>query len=90
MIKSTKAELKYTINYINNEELSFSADTRSGGNPEFITKEDFLKVMASLKKLKEFNTSSAKEVFLGSKIYQKRSPMFALLHSSEIIEKISD
>lgn len=35
-----------------------------------------------------FNTSTSKAVFKESKIHKKRSPMFALLVSSEVIEKI--
>jgi hypothetical protein len=87
IIKSTHVGVSYIINYVDDQEISFSAGTRNGGNPELIGKSDFLKVVDGLKAVEEFNTSSTKELFLGTKIYRKRSPMFALLHASGIIEE---
>lgn len=87
-IKSTKDKLPYTVNYINNEAISFSASTRNNGEPEFILFEDFVTVMNHLKALQIFNTNTAKPCFKGSKMYKKRSPFFALLVSSGVLEQI--
>lgn len=86
-IKSIGQGKVYTINYINNQEISLSASTRNAGNPEIITKADFLLAMGKLKNFTEFNTSIAKDAFKGGKIYRKRSPIFALLQSSGFIVK---
>jgi len=89
-IKSIKERLPYAVNYINADEISFSATTRNAGEPEIIQFEDFQHVIADLKKLDAFNTSIAKECFTGTKIYKKRSPFFALLLSSGVIETINN
>ncbi|MEP7170864.1 MAG: hypothetical protein ABI855_15960 [Bacteroidota bacterium] len=85
-IKSIKEKLHYTVNYINKEEISFSAATRNDGEPESIPHDDFIKVIQRLKNESHFNTSSAKELFKQTTIYKKRSPFFALLLSSGVIE----
>ncbi len=86
VIKSIKEKLPYTVHYINEEEISFSASTRNQGEPEIICFEDFIIIIQRLRQLREFNTSSAKESFKGTKIYKKRSPFFALLLSSGVIQ----
>lgn len=86
-IKSIKDQIPYTIDYITDSEISFSAKSRNKGRPEIITKEDFLKIVSGLRLMEVFNTSTSKAVFKESKIYKKRSPMFALLISSGVIVK---
>lgn len=88
-IKSIKDKLPYTINYVTNEAISFSAATRNVGEPEEILYTDFSVVIERLQALKNFNTNTAKESFKGTRIYKKRSPFFALLFSSGVIEKSS-
>ncbi len=85
-IKSIKEKLHYTVNHINKDEISFSAPTRNNGKPESIPHVDFIKVIQRLKNVNTFNTSTSKELFKQTKIYKKRSPFFALLLSSGIIE----
>ncbi len=86
-IKSIKDKLPYTINYVTNEAISFSAPTRNDGEPEIILLTDFVFVIERLKALQDFNTNTGKESFKGTKIYKKRSPFFALLYSCAVIEK---
>ena len=88
IIKSIKEKLPYTVNHITKQEISFAAATRNSGEPEIIQFQDFNTVISRLKGLNEFNTSSAKELFKGTKIYRKRSPFFALLLSSGVIENV--
>lgn len=90
IIKSIKDRLPYTVNYVTKDEISFSAETRNQGEAEIIQLEDFISVINKLKKLKQFNTSTAKDVFKGTKIYRKRSPFFALLLSSSVIENLNN
>lgn len=85
-IKSIKEKLPYTVNYVNNTEISFSAVTRNNGAPEIISFHDFKIVIDHLKALETFNTNVAKTSFMGTKIYKKRSLFFALLLSSSVIE----
>jgi len=86
-IKSIKDKLPYTVNYVTNEAISFSAPTRNNGEAEEIQLVDFTVVIDRLKALEVFNTNTAKACFRGTKIYKKRSPFFALLYSSGVIEK---
>ena len=87
IIKSIKEKLPYTVNHVTEEEISFSAETRNDGEAEIIRLVDFITVIDRLKKLEQFNTSSSKEAFKGTMIYKKRSPFFALLLSSAVIQK---
>ena len=86
-IKSIKDKLPYTINYVTNGVISFSAPSRNDGEPEVIEYIDFAVVVERLKALEQFNTNTAKESFKGTKVYKKRSPLFALLYSCAVIEK---
>ncbi len=88
IIKSIKDKIPYTVNYVTKDEISFSAETRNNEEPEVIGFTDFVTVVNRLKELEIFNTSSGKESFKGTKIYRKRSPFFALLLSSNVIEKL--
>jgi hypothetical protein len=88
IIKSIKDKIPYTVNYVTKDEISFSAETRNNEEPEVIGFNDFVLVIERLKVLEIFNTSSGKESFKGTKIYRKRSPFFALLLSSNVIEKV--
>ena len=89
IIKSIgKDKIPYTVNYVTNDEISFSAQTRNNEEPDVIGFNDFVTVVERLKGLEIFNTSSGKESFKGTKIYRKRSPFFALLLSSNVIEKV--
>lgn len=88
-IRSIKDKLPYIINYVTNDAISFSAPTRNNGKPEVIPYIDFSVVVERIQAFKEFNTSTAKGSFIGTKIYKKRSPFFALLYSSGVIEKSS-
>jgi len=56
--------------------------------PETIAFADFETVINRLKLLREFNTLTAKEMFKQTDIYKKRSPFFALLVSSGVIEAV--
>jgi hypothetical protein len=67
----------------------FNRCVQNCGQPEIITLDDFVTIIERLKVLKQFNTSSAKESFKGTKIYKKRSPFFALLLSSGVIERVT-
>lgn len=87
-IKSIKEQIPYTVNHVTQNQISFSAETRNDGEPEIIYLDDFVTIINRLKDLGQFNTSSAKESFKGTKMYKKRSPMFALLLSSGVIEKV--
>ncbi|QEK50689.1 hypothetical protein FYC62_02670 [Pedobacter aquae] len=87
IIKSIKDKVPYNINYITESEISFSVKTRNDGKPEIITLEDFIRIIIGLMKMETFNTSTSKPIFRESKVYRKRSPMFALLVSSGVIEK---
>lgn len=88
IIKSVKDKIPYTVNYVTKDEISFSAESRNNEEPEVIGFTDFVNVVERLKGLEIFNTSSSKEHFKGTKIYRKRSPFFALLLSSNVIEKV--
>ncbi len=89
IIKSIKDRLPYTVNHVTKNEISFTAATRNEGDPEIIPVDDFITVINRLKIANHFNTSSAKEMFRQTNIYKKRSPFFALLISSGVIEKIT-
>lgn len=88
IIKSVKEKIPYTVNYVTKDEISFSAESRNNEEPEVISFNDFVTVVERLKGLEIFNTSSSKELFKATKIYRKRSPFFALLLSSNVIEKV--
>jgi hypothetical protein len=88
IIKSIKDKIPYTVNYVTKDEINFSAETRNNEESEKIGFNDFVSVIDRLKKLELFNTSSSKELFKGTKIYKKRSPFFALLLSSNVIERV--
>lgn len=77
--------VEYTLQSVSDEKLVFSAASRNKGKSEEISKTDFLMVIEKLKKEKVFNTSSSREYF-PSKIYKKRSPLFAILLAASIIE----
>jgi hypothetical protein len=87
-IKSIKEQIPYNVNHVTQNQISFSAESRNGGEPEIINLDDFVTIIERLKVLKQFNTSSAKEYFKGTRIYKKRSPFFALLLSSGVIERV--
>ena len=87
-IKSIKDKVPYTVNYVHQDVISFSATTRNNAEPEVISRSDFESVINKLKTLKSFNTNTAKECFKGTRMYRKRSPFFALLLSSGVIEKV--
>ena len=88
IIKSIKGKLPYTINHVTKHEISFSAPTRNEGEAEVISLDDFTTLINRLSEHQYFNTSSAKELFKGTKIYRKRSPFFGLLLSANVIERI--
>lgn len=83
-IKSIKG-VEYTIQSVKDDKVGFSATSRNKGENEEIGKDDFLIVIEKLKKEREFNTSSSREYF-PSRIYKKRSPLFAILLATHIIE----
>jgi restriction endonuclease S subunit len=87
-IKSVKDRLPYTVDYVREDVISFSAPTRNNTYSEVINRNDFESVIDKLKNMKSFNTNSAKECFKGTRMYKKRSPFFALLLSSNVIEKV--
>jgi hypothetical protein len=58
--------------------------------PKVISKADFEVVINCLLVKTDFNTSNAKDCFKGTKIYKKRSPLFAILRASGIIEEKKD
>lgn len=87
-IRSIKEQVPYTVNHVTQNQISFSAVSRNEGEPEIINLDDFVAIIDCLKVLEQFNTSSAKESFKGPKVYKKRSPFFALLLSSGVIEKV--
>lgn len=88
IIKSIKDKKPYTVKSVSDTAISFSAATRNNGEPEVIPYEDFETVISRLKKMGEFNTSTAKECFKQTRIYKKRSPFFALLYSGRVIEGV--
>lgn len=88
IIKSIQDKIHYNVKIIDNEKLSFTADTRKSGKPEIISKLDFTKVINELKTMDLFNTSSSRHIFKETKIYKKRSPMFALLLSAGVIRSV--
>ena len=75
----------YVIATVTDEVISYKGDDRSGGIPEDIDKTSFDVIVDGLKKMVMFNTNSSKQLFNKAKIYKKRSPMFALLLTNEII-----
>jgi hypothetical protein len=81
-------KVPYTIQQVNSSEISFTADTRSDGNAEIITRTEFDQVVLDLKALGRFNTSTSKPAFLKTKLYKKRSPFFAMLLFINAIERI--
>lgn len=89
IVKSSQQKIHYTIHEISNEYISFSAPSRNEGEPETIFKEDFIIVVERLQKVGIFNTQTAKELFKGTKIYRKRSPIFSILLSSGVIESVT-
>ena len=88
IVRSVKEAIPYTINDIDDSFIVFSTATRNGGKPEKILKEDFVVAVSALKKQKHFDTHTAKSAFLGTKIYRKRSPSFALLKFAGVIEQV--
>jgi hypothetical protein len=88
-IKSIRDRLPYTVNFVHDDVISFSAVTRNNEEPEIISHADFDSVINKLKHMNSFNTASAKECFKGTKMYRKRSPFFALLLSCGAIEKLT-
>ena len=77
----------YKIDNYNNQSISFSGGDRTEKG-EHIPVDDFISVIEQLKEMDVFNTNSSKDRFRGTKIYKKRSPLFGLLLSNGIIEKI--
>ncbi|MXV14413.1 hypothetical protein [Hufsiella ginkgonis] len=76
----------YKLENINNAEVSYSVESRNGGESEPISKEDFLSAISLLKKMRSFNTSTIKPYFSGP-LYKKRSPLFALLLAAGFIDR---
>lgn len=78
---------EYKIISVSNLEFGYQAQSRNGGTPESIFKDDFIEFVKSLKKIKIFNTSNKEGVVTGA-LYRKRSPVFAVLLAAKIIEEI--
>jgi len=88
IIKSVQHEIPYNIDYIDDEVISFTAESRNDGNPEFIKRVNFEEAVMGLLKETKFNTSVSADIFRKAGLYKKRSPVFALLISAGIIEII--
>lgn len=80
-----KAHRTYKIESVQSEVISFSGDRRK--EVEDIDQSSFVDVLSKLKTMEVFNTNSSKHHFKGTLIYAKRSPIFGLLLTKEIIEK---
>lgn len=87
IVKSIQQKIHYTIHEITTEYINFSAPSRNEGKAETIFKEDFVIVVERLQKKGIFNTQTAKELFKGTRIYRKRSPLFSILLAASVIEK---
>lgn len=81
------SNIPYSITDISTTSISYTGEDRSNGEPELISKECFIKVVEGLKKLGTFNSNQSKSIFQQTKIYRKRSPMFAILLTTSLIEK---
>ncbi len=76
----------YQIESVNTKLISFSGDDRK--DIEDIDQSSFVDVLSKLKTIEVFNTNSSKLHFKGTDIYAKRSPLFGLLLTKGIIEKL--
>jgi hypothetical protein len=70
----------YKITFVDIQYIHYTGKNRNKGNPEDISLSDIKLVLAILKTLETFNTSSERlKKELPRKIYKKRSPLFAIL-----------
>lgn len=79
-------KVNYNIINTSNNLIEYQADTRNNKIPEEISKDECIDFLKVLIKEVEFNTSTIKKQ-IKSSLYQKRSPMFAILLYTGIIEK---
>ena len=89
IVQSIQQKIHYTIHEITTDHVSFSAPSRNEGIPETIFKEDFVIVVEKLQNLGIFNTQTAKDLFKGTLIYRKRSPLFSILLAAGMIEEVA-
>jgi len=76
----------YKIVHVETNSFSFSGGDRK--EVEDIDRFSFIDVINKLKTMEVFNTNSSKHHFEGTDIYAKRSPLFGLLLTKGIIEKL--
>ena len=86
MIKSITG-VPYMITSVNTLTISYTSPKRSSGVEEDLGKSDFIEIVLLLQKQGVFNTSNSKDSF-PNKIKRKRSPTFAILIATGVIEPI--
>lgn len=78
---------KYNIVGVNAEVIIYQSESRNNKEPEEIYKSECIDFLKVLIREKEFNTNSIKKQ-ISSPLYRKRSPMFAILLYTGIIEEM--
>ena len=78
----------YDLHQIGPHKIEYRAESRSAGEIESIKNEEFEILIGKLLAVDIFNTNTSKQAFRDSKIYRQRSPVFAILLASEVIEKL--
>ena len=76
----------YELIEVSEKGITYSAKSRSANAPETITKENAISILQGLIEQTTFNTDTTKSLFRSTTIYRQRSPMFAILIASGIIE----
>ena len=82
-------DIIYELLEVSNEGITYRARIRSAHEPETISKQNAIIVLQGLIKIGAFNTVNTKSLFRQTKIYRQRSPIFATLIASGIIQKLT-
>ena len=69
---------------ISGDSIFYKGTNRNNGEEEMIARAEFVEAFLNIQLLKDINTNTIKPVIPNS-LYQKRSPLVGLLHSSGIL-----